>query len=1726
MAVFTDCAVVLELKDMPFKEKKKVRLAITDNGGSISYVVNKQCTFVVVSSLGCLSSNRQQSARKLQVPVVGLAYVWACLEKNTLLPATEHILVPMTPAPDPAPSFQPAKQVSLEERYTHEQDKDPPQSHTVENQIKNDADYVYKHRIYSEHDKDLPMYPSHFQVAKYSVFASVYANVTMDEHSGDWCVLELQSAKGEEGCVFRVVRYMKQRRVVRDQLVWCSCSEDALEVYQQLQEQLTATHFELKKELPPTQRDLGSLALKQLLLVEDLHCSTPSQEVGVFVELVWTEALGSLAKVLNVPALSISPNDVSRAEGLLLQVRRVEGEGERRSLLEEVRSVLPHTLPDTLPIAKLVSQALDLCQVLRDTLAVNEVVMRSFIPSSLGKYRALGCSIQSLHPQSPDYHTVTQLLQHNDSHSEIKIHNVFHVQRGVELQMFREELGNVRPLLHSTGPASFVGILSRGLLLPRVGVESHGVERTDVGFLGGGIYFSDSFSTSVKYSRPNVTDGLRLLLVCEVALGRCREFRKRDTTLTSAPEGYDSVHGVRNTANQPSEFEDDEYVVYSPDQVRLKYVVQYTLPDDQVKDFQPCVDTSVESIPQTETSDTLPDEVPDEDREWFEDFKNPLDSVTAGLLDSAGQTLPLQAVHVKCKLVDLLSQVIIFQTYSNPNSVPIEAKYVFPLEESAAVCGFEAFINGKHVIGEVKEKEQARKEYKQAIAKGHGAYLMDQEAPDVFTISVGNLPPGATVLIKVTFISELLVTGDSIFFQLPGSVAPWQQSSALNERTQSTVEKVCVSEHNGDFSLSLSIEMPYEINRLLCITHKIQTKKTECKAVVRTLPGEMMGSNGFQLCIRLFEMHMPRMWVENHPDKDSQACMLVFFPDFEALQGAGEEPSPASGPGCGVEEVVLLLDSSESMRGEALANARQIAVQIIKHISYEGKKPKINVVLFGTDQKDAFVFSKELEDGATTANRFIRTSPPVGGSTELWRPLRSFSLLPPSRGTRSLVLLSDGHVHNPALTMQLARSNAAHTRLFTCGLSKTANKHMLRALAQAGGGAFEFFDTKTRHTWLQKVNTTVRRMTSPGCSSVSVKWQLFNPTAPSPVQAPAQLHSLFSNHHTLVYGFVPHCTQATLYGDLCGKEIKTMVSTTELQKTKGTFLHKLTARAVIRDYEDGILHMDEAEHEGKKAEMKSFIVDLSKEFSILSQFTSFVAIEERDPEKPDKGFTDIPKLIAEEDVDLLPYMGWEYDSEESESSGKEEEVKTFRDVDVDILLDYDDEEWSEYGDAECTEDMLAVPLQKEGKALTFGFKGAAPPSLPSSPGGLSAERGSGYEKFKHPKETPVPLSTDSHALSVPPTGVMGSASGIGPEPVCPRPPPTSGYLSVTNSIDFGGRALHAAQLPAPRGAAPSPAPCPSGGIFGAGGGVRSATPHPPSPDSSGARLLPTPRHRSLYGSRAARYSFQGKALSKIAALDSGEEEVDSSEEEVDWEEEVEWGRVASRCGQTSPVRLGLDRKVVPFVGQSASGTARSPSPKYKTSKRQNIRTHWQPQQAPQLLNEPEDFVSSETRKGEHLVEETSWKKLSSLQTPEGCWECTEEVGSLLGVDLGFFANVFLKEKGILSLGPKAHADILRLVSTLLVLQLVRVKKLVKGELLQSLFRLREPPEHSCPEWEALKRAVDWVCWADRQYPCVCSRLEFGRDWESSTRQLLGFDRPHPLSPLTPLLQRNTVILAC
>ncbi|CAG8833583.1 27_t:CDS:2, partial [Racocetra persica] len=118
--------------------------------------------------------------------------------------------------------------------------------------------------------------------------------------------------------------------------------------------------------------------------------------------------------------------------------------------------------------------------------------------------------------------------------------------------------------------------------------------------------------------------------------------------------------------------------------------------------------------------------------------------------------VPLQNVSVEANIVDMIAETTVCQTYKNVEKDTIEAIYKFPLYEAAAVCGFEAEIDGKKKVkGIVKEAKQAAKEYNEAIEQGHGAYLVEEEHPDIFQCSVGNITPDQTIVIRITYVTEL-----------------------------------------------------------------------------------------------------------------------------------------------------------------------------------------------------------------------------------------------------------------------------------------------------------------------------------------------------------------------------------------------------------------------------------------------------------------------------------------------------------------------------------------------------------------------------------------------------------------------------------------------------------------------------------------------------------------------------------------------------------------------------------------------------------------------------------------------------------------------------------------------------------------------------------------------------------------------------------------------------------
>jgi poly [ADP-ribose] polymerase len=157
---------------------------------------------------------------------------------------------------------------------------------------------------------------------------------------------------------------------------------------------------------------------------------------------------------------------------------------------------------------------------------------------------------------------------------KIAVVNIYTLMRDEEWSSYDGSVGNERLLYHGSRIKNWVGLLSRGILLPKI-VVSLGVNRTDAGWLGNGIYFGDAACTSAFYTTPG-KKGTRLMAVARVALGKMAPFKKITYGLAGPPAGFDSCHGVRHVPAAPSQFADDEYVVYQTNRQRMEALVEFT----------------------------------------------------------------------------------------------------------------------------------------------------------------------------------------------------------------------------------------------------------------------------------------------------------------------------------------------------------------------------------------------------------------------------------------------------------------------------------------------------------------------------------------------------------------------------------------------------------------------------------------------------------------------------------------------------------------------------------------------------------------------------------------------------------------------------------------------------------------------------------------------------------------------------------------------------------------------------------------------------------------------------------------------------------------------------------------------------------------------------------------------------------------------------------------------
>jgi Vault protein inter-alpha-trypsin domain/von Willebrand factor type A domain len=560
--------------------------------------------------------------------------------------------------------------------------------------------------------------------------------------------------------------------------------------------------------------------------------------------------------------------------------------------------------------------------------------------------------------------------------------------------------------------------------------------------------------------------------------------------------------------------------------------------------------------------------------------------------------VPLEGVRVEAKVRDYCSRVTVSQRYRNTETTPIEAVYVFPLDEAAAVCGFEAVIGEAHVVGRVKERERAFDEYDDAIAAGHGAYLLDQERPDVFTASIGNLPPGQEVLVKITYVAELVREGDDLRFFLPTTVSP-RYAPAEDQRGVGRTPAEALNPPRAlsvpyGLELEIELDMPSPIRAVESPSHPLALDLDGRRATVRLGRRLTALDRDFVLKIRLAEAPAARVWVEKD-ESGRTAALLAFEPRIETREAKAE--------------MVFLVDRSGSMGGSSTqeaCNALQLCLRSLRAGCL------FNVVSFGTRFEPLFPESRPYDEASLAeATRAMKGFDESLGGTEILEPLKWILEKPVREGLpRQLFILTDGQVSNTEAVIALVRKHSVETRVFTFGIGAGASAHLVRGIARAGEGEAEFIHPGERIE--EKVMRQLKRALTPALTDVEVDW---NGLAVTP--APHHLPPVFADGRLLVYGLLDAAKAGHVVLRAKGPDgpIGFTLWLDPETATREKLVATLAARAMIRDLEEARSGLHDRrgslQDRGARDRVKQEIVRLGVTYGLVSRETSFVAVEER-----------------------------------------------------------------------------------------------------------------------------------------------------------------------------------------------------------------------------------------------------------------------------------------------------------------------------------------------------------------------------------------------------------------------------------------------------------------------------------------------------------------------------------
>ena len=567
---------------------------------------------------------------------------------------------------------------------------------------------------------------------------------------------------------------------------------------------------------------------------------------------------------------------------------------------------------------------------------------------------------------------------------------------------------------------------------------------------------------------------------------------------------------------------------------------------------------------------------------------------------------PLKHTEVQANISGNVSRVDVTQTFENPFTEPLEAVYVFPLPDEAAVDDMEIKIGDRIIKGNIKKREEARAIYEQARSQGRTAGLLEQERDNIFSQSLANIKPGEEIDVTIRYTDSLKFQGGDYEFVFPMVVGPRfipgtpidesGDTDSVPDGSRITPPVIPPDTRSGhDIGVTVEIEAGVPISDVRSTSHPLRIEH-EGQIVRVKLGGEDTIPNKDLILRYRVGSDNTQATVLTQSDERGGHFAVYLIP---AVEYRRDEIVP--------KDVVFLMDTSGSQQGDPLLKSQELMRRFIN-----GLNPDDTFTIIDFSDITTQLSPKPLPNTSqnrTQAIKYINQLQANGG-TYLLNGIRAVLNFPaaPAGRLRSIVLLTDGYIGNEnEVLSEVQRQLKPGNRLYSFGVGSSPNRFLLNRIAEIGRGTSQIVrhDEPTQEV----AEKFFRQINNPVLTNIQINWE---GTGEGVVLYPSTPPDLFAEQPLVLFGRKQDRTALKLQitGIAAGGHRYEKTFNLIFEDTGNPAIAQLWGRARIKDLMNQMFGYE------TKAGVEA-VTETALTYQLLSQYTAFVAVSDEvrvDPE--------------------------------------------------------------------------------------------------------------------------------------------------------------------------------------------------------------------------------------------------------------------------------------------------------------------------------------------------------------------------------------------------------------------------------------------------------------------------------------------------------------------------------